>query len=131
MTTFQKSLVVTIAIGVPAFFLGRIIWPDPPGIVIPTTMQLILFMGIAAIESLAFGGAIAFLLFAPSMLKKQTRVFWSLAWLLGNWWPHDNFHRMIGMNLNPLIAIEYAFHATLVIATVIVVRFVIQKMNTR
>jgi hypothetical protein len=40
----------------------------------------------------------------------------SLAWVLGNWWAHDSLHIHHGLNLVPLLGIEYGFHVTLMIA---------------
>jgi hypothetical protein len=47
----------------------------------------------------------------------------SIAWLVFSWWPEDSLHLHVGYNLGRLLAIEYAFHITLMIARVIVADF--------
>jgi hypothetical protein len=88
-------------------------------------------MILGAAEAVAFGVGVSFLLFGYSTLKAvipvsatMTRAaHLSIAWLLINWWAHDSLHHHNGMNLNALLGIEYAFHVTLIVAGVILVRF--------
>jgi hypothetical protein len=35
---------------------------------------------------------------------------------LGNWWLHDGLHMVVGMHVGGLLAIEYGFQVTLIIA---------------
>ncbi len=46
-------------------------------------------------------------------------MFIALPWMLVSWWPHDNLHVHNGMNLQGLLYIEYGFHLTLIIASLI------------
>src|SRR3989338_6434681 len=114
-----KILFLTIAIifALPAFLLGPTLWPPAVGGPVPTAGQMPFLILIAAIEALAFGGGIAFFLLGwryalRSMLfgKLSIPVFLSIVWGLVSWWPHSNLHIHIG----------YGFHATLVVATLII-----------
>ncbi len=79
------------------------------------------YLALAVIEALAFGFAVAFLLFAwPAIramaigsigFKRALHV--TVAWLMGNWWMHDGLHMNVGLDVERLIYIEYAFHMTL------------------
>jgi hypothetical protein len=55
----------------------------------------------SAVESLAFGLGLAFLLRGPQLLTVGGRPravdiasYLSIGWLLANWWPHTNLHRV-------------------------------------
>ena len=89
----------------------------------PTSAQLPLFIALGAFEAIAMGLAVAVMLFGTSWFQKlfsdparMRAAHLSVVWLLGNWWIHDNLHIMNGMNLSGLLAIEYAFHVTLMVA---------------
>jgi hypothetical protein len=119
MKTSTKAAVVTVGVAVPAMALGPALFPmsaDWPAI---EGTQLLLMGGIAAVEALALGLAVAFLLLGWPRVRRlvgpsrprTTAAYLATAWLLGNWWLHDNLHVANGTNLNGLIAIEYGFHA--------------------
>jgi hypothetical protein len=82
-------------------------------------------------EALAFGVGISFLIFGyplmqailPASKGLTLAAQLSIAWLLVNWWPHDSLHIANGMNMNGLLAIEYVFHVTLIVAGAILVYF--------
>ncbi len=82
-------------------------------------------------EGLTFGLGLSFLVFGYSMVRAispastgLTRAaHLSIAWLLFNWWPHDSLHIHNGMNIGGVLAIEYGFHITLMIAGVIFAYF--------
>ena len=50
--------------------------------------------------------------------------------LLGGW-PHDSLHMHIGENLGSLLAVEYSFHITLIIAGVILGAFLLTLLRQR
>jgi hypothetical protein len=110
------------------FFLGRIIWPDPADAQAPTSGQLPFFILLAAIESLTSGLGVALLIFGwkwinnspPESKTLDTLTLLSFVWLLGQWWPHGNLHRVNGMDLQGLLYIDYGFHVTIIIASCIV-----------
>lgn len=128
MKTSTKMVLFTIVLAVPAFLLGKVLWPDALDAVQPSAAQLPFFIFLSAREALAFGAGVAFIVFGWSMLKNamfpDTRgakwTFTSIAWLLVSWWPHDNMHRENGLNLGGLLRIEYTFHLTLIIASCII-----------
>jgi hypothetical protein len=86
-------------------------------------MQEKLFMLLDVVEALAFGLGLAFVSFAWPAVKRivpstgcAAIMYVSTAWFLANWWIHDNFHMVVGFNPGGLLAIEYAFHVTLMVA---------------
>ncbi|TSC75410.1 MAG: hypothetical protein G01um101433_880 [Parcubacteria group bacterium Gr01-1014_33] len=128
MKTKIKVLIITLLIGIPAFLLSRMIWSDLPGSPTPTAIQLPFFLFLSAVQSLLFGFAFAFLIFGwrktrhpdgRRQMVNQLAVI-SFFWLLAQWWPHDNFHRWNGDNLQGLLYIDYAFHLTIIIASLII-----------
>jgi hypothetical protein len=124
-------VVITLAVGLPAFFLGRIIWPDTPSSIIPPSNLLPFFLVPSLIEALAFGGGVAFLLVArptdASAARAQplaTAAYVSTAWLLMAPWLHGNLHRHLGFDLTSIARIEWAIHLTMLLAAVIAALFV-------
>ena len=129
-----KWIAVTLVLAILAFLaspngpLGGF-WPPSPDFPQPTPGQLPLFILLNVTEALAFGFGIAFLLFgyplvqtiwpAPRGLTRAAHL--SLAWLLFSWWPHDSLHIANGTNMSGLLAIEYGFHVTVMVAGVILV----------
>jgi hypothetical protein len=135
-----KWLLVTIALGIAAFItspnapLGGF-WGAPPSLS-PTEAQKALLMLLAAIQSLAFGLGVAFLIFGWPLVHAQLRnhrtlelaTYLSVAWSLISWWPHTSFHQTHRMDdLSGLIAIEYAFHVTVILGGFIVACFFVTK----
>lgn len=127
MSTKAKAILITAVFAIAAFPLGPIIWPSAPGMPQPSPAQLPFFAVLAAIESLLFGIGIAFLVLGWPRVRRITGSdraaamlqFLSLGWLLVSWWPHDNLHRHIGEEYNGLLGIEYGFHGTVIIASLI------------
>lgn len=119
-----KFTILALVIAVPAFLLGRVIWPDVAGAMEPSSTQLPFFIFISALEALSFGIGVAFIVFGYPKLKNlmgeekygALPSFIAIAWFLVSWWPHDNMHRANGMDLGGLLRIEYLFHLTLIIA---------------
>ena len=90
--------------------------------------QLPFFIILGVIEVLVFGAGVAFLVIAWPLVNKarkemRTRaiaMYISTAWLLVSWWPHDNFRQSIGDNMGALLAVEYGFHFTLMVAGLVI-----------
>lgn len=125
ITATHKILATTVFVGIVAFFSGPIIWPTAEDIDLPVTLvPLALLMGAYAIDCLFFGLGVALLvfgwpLFSTTSLRRgnATLAFAALVWIVISWWPHTNFHRAVGDNsVFGLIAIEYGFHSTVVLA---------------
>ncbi len=136
MKTSYKFALVAIPLAVAAFLLGRILWPDVPGAMMPTAGQLPFFIFLSALESLAFGIGVAFLLFGWAALQRsgRTDVFTRLAliataWLIASWWPHDNMHRVNGLDMAGLLKIEYTFHFTLILSGFIVAAYLWRELK--
>lgn len=142
-----KWLIVTLVLGVLAFLaspnapLGGF-WgppaPSPGGG--PSDAQRMLFMLIGAFQSLVFGWGIAFLIFGFSLASAMTpnnqglarATHLAIAWSLINWWPHGNFHITLGArSVRGLLAIEYGFHVTTIVAALIMACFFVTVMRQR
>ena len=117
-TTLVWSLGLAAAIG--AFLSSRIIWPPHPTVPHPTDAQVPFLIGLSVAEALAFGAGVVFLLSGWRFVERLIALppwlrlasFLSVAWLLVSWWPHDNLHIHHALDLSALIAIEYAFHVS-------------------
>lgn len=123
MKMWIKVFLVTVALAVPEMALGRVIWPPAEGAHGPTAGQLPFFIVLSAIEALAFGLGVSFLIFGFGPLRRSLgggalalAAYLSIGWLLVSWWPHDNLHQHIGDDLQALLYIEYGFHVTLMAA---------------
>ncbi len=140
MSVKTKIILLTVACAIPAFLLGRVIWPDPMDAPQLAGIQIAGFMLIAALEALAFGAGVSFICFgrkllrnAPSARARHARLaFSAIAWTLVSWWPHDNMHRANGMmNAWGLLRIEYIFHLTLIISAFIIASYFIRTLRAR
>ncbi|MEP7358157.1 MAG: hypothetical protein ABI847_13010, partial [Anaerolineales bacterium] len=113
-------------------------WRPAAGTPAPAGLELPFGLLLKIAEGLAFGAGISFLVFgyplvragssASPALTRAAHV--AIAWLLINWWPHDSLHIHNGLNLGGLLAIEYAFHITLMIAGVVLVRFFLAQVQS-
>ncbi len=127
MKPWVKVTLVTVVVGIAAMALGPILWPIAEGGAQPTAGQLVFFIILEAIQSLAFGLGISFLLFGlPTMRRvslNSRRMGWamylSIGWLLISWWPHSHLHQVVGENLQGLLYIEYGFHVTLIVGAIV------------
>ncbi len=117
---------VTVVVGLAAFFTGPLIWPMGPEIPAPPANLLPFYIALSAIEALAFGFAVAFAIFGwPAIRRLDLGAPWlnkwlfvTLLWFTGNWWMHDNLHMHNGLNMHGLLFIEVAFHITMLICGV-------------
>ncbi len=128
---------VTVSVAAVAVPLSFLLWRTPPGVATPPAGILPYLIPIAiVIPALSFGLGVAFMLFGrklistnpPSALSRASLV--SVAWLLTNWWPHSNFHRVSSGWAN-LVAIDYFFHTTVIIATCVVAAFFLTVIRER
>jgi hypothetical protein len=134
---WQKWALTTLGVAIVSFGLTRVLWPDPPDASGPPGGLLPLFIVLGVLESLAFGLGVSFLIFGGGLLARlrQSRAltvgaYLSTAWLLINWWPHDNLHRITGHgDWAGLAAIEYGFHVTLIAAGATLAVFLVSTMN--
>ena len=127
MKPWVKVLLVTVVVTIAAMVLGPIIWPIAEGGPEPTAGQLILFIVLEAIQSLAIGAGVSFLLFGLSAVREVSpnsrliawAMYLSIGWLLVSWWPHSHLHQVVGENLQGLLYIEYGFHVTSIAAAIV------------
>ena len=126
----------TVALTLISFVLTRVIWPDAPGAAQPPANLLPFYIVVGLVESFAFGLGVAFLIFGGRMMNGfgQGRgltllTYLSIGWLLINWWPHDNLHRVIRFDFARLIWIEYGFHVTLIAAAACVAYFFVTTLR--
>jgi len=133
---WKPALAVTLVLAVVAVLAGPNgplggFWRPPMDSPVPTGAQLPLFILLNIAEGLTFGLGISLLIFgypmvraiSPASIGLTRAAHLSIAWLLINWWLHDSLHVHNGMKLGGLLAIEYAFHITLMIAGVILAYF--------
>lgn len=134
-----RLIVITLVIAIPAFLLGPIIWP-PSSDIQPTSAQLPLFIVLAIINALVLGIGILFIVRAwkgfrsanPGITpRRELLTFLAIAWLLVSWWPHDNFHISNGLNPAGLLGIEYGFHVTLIIASLIAASYFLSVLKRK
>lgn len=123
------AAVITVVFAIISFILGPVLWPMPEGGISPVGLQLPLFIVIGALESVAFGLGMAFLILGwklcrgvPAALQRSMFVFFiSIGWSLVSWWPHDRMHMSNGgENLWGLLLIEYLFHVSLIVSAIVI-----------
>ena len=127
-SNLNVAAVIVVATAV-AFGSSQALWPSPAGNTPPLSL-LPFFIGLGIVESLAFGLGVAFALFGWRRVR-QTGVsrfaawggYLGIVWSLVNWWAHDGFHRVTGLNYAGLIRIEYGFHFTLIAGGVLAAYF--------
>ena len=138
MKTKYKFILVALPLAIISFLLSRVIWPEPIGMVGPEASLIPHFIFMSALESISFGIGVAFALFGWMRLraslmgqnKLNVAAFVSTTWFLVSWWPHDNMHRVNGMNdFGGLLRIEYIFHFTLIIAGGIIALFLWKQIS--
>lgn len=124
MKPLQRFVLITLVVAAPAFVLGPIIWPPDAHGPAPAGLQLVLLVALSALESLAFGLGVAFVVNGLPLVRRVAGgsparawiTFMATAWLLLSWWPHDNMHKHNGSDIGGLIVIEYLFHFSMVLA---------------
>jgi len=134
---WKPAALLAVVLGILSFVSGPtaplgFFWRPAPGFPTPSPVQLPLFIGLGLAEAITFGLGISFLFFGYPMVRPiypasttLTRLaHFCIASLLFSWWPHDSLHIHVGeASVNGLLAIEYAFHVTLMIAGVILAYF--------
>lgn len=134
MKTNKRLVLAAILIGLATMPLGLMIWPPHPEIPFPNTQQLPFFVGVAFFEALGFGAGFYFLIDGYRIIKsKKTNLniltYLSIIWLLMSWWPHDRLHTHWGEDVWAVLVLEYAFHATSIIATLVVAKFFYRSLK--
>ena len=90
------------------------------------------------IEALLFGFGIALFYYGWPLIKRSNNnrpksmlAFVSLCWLLVSWYPHDLAHVHNGFSMKGLVVIEYSFHLTVIIATLLILNYIYAAANSR
>lgn len=132
-----KSLAVAVVTAVSAVPLSFLLWRAPAGVATPPSTVLPFLLPITVlIPSIAFGIGVAFLLFGRPLLAAggslvlSRAAYLGVAWLLMNWWPHSNFHRIASGWTNVLV-VDYFFHTTAIVAAGIVAIFFLSVLRER
>jgi hypothetical protein len=129
MKGWLKWSLVTLIVGAVAFALTPF-WPISPTAPQPSGTVLPLFIALSLVESLSLGLGVAFLIFGRQLVSRlggspglRTAAYVAIAFLLLNWWPHDNMHRMTNGDWSRVVLVEYAFHLPLMLAGAVLAWF--------
>ena len=128
---------LALPLAVISFFLSHVLWPESASGMTPTSSQVPFFIFLAALESVSFGIGVAFAIFGwprlvgilPEDRALSLAAFIAITWMLVSWWPHDNMHRVNGMDMAGLLRIEYLFHLTLILSGFLVALFFWRLMS--
>ena len=145
MKTSAKVVIITILVAVLAFLTNAVgplggFWQPAPDAPVPTGIQSVLFAILLAVEAVALGLGVSFLLFGFPLVKAISTastalthtVHVAISWLLLNWWAHDSLHLHVGMSgIGSLLAIEYSFHFTIIISGLVLVSFLLVLLRNR
>ena len=126
-----KFATIALLIGVVSIPLSLAVFhPVLPGGAGLPIWALPFFLGMKIFEGLALGVGIGFILFGRRLLERSGEprlltllAYVSISWYLVNWWLHDNLHAINGQNVSGLLAIEYGFHFTMMVAAGILAVF--------
>ena len=125
MKTRTKVALVTAAVGIPAFFLGPVLFPPADVGAGPTAGQLPFFIFLAVGDALLLGLGASFLLLgfpvirevSPDSKTRAWAMYLSIGYLMVSWWPHLNLHMSTPIeDWQMLLYIEFLFHLPLEIA---------------
>jgi hypothetical protein len=137
VTDRLKWFAVTVVVAAAAVPLSFVLWRTPPGVAAPPPSLLPFFVPIGVvIPALSLGFGVAFMLFGARLVRTGPATamsrasFVSVWWLLVNWWPHANFHRVSSGWAN-VVVIDYFFHTTVIVATGVVAVFFLSVLRER
>jgi hypothetical protein len=137
MKGWLKWSLVTLIVGAIAFALTPF-WPISPAAPQPPGTLLPLFIALSLVESLSLGLGVAFLIFGRPLVSRlggspglTTAAYVAIAFLLLNWWPHDNMHRMTNGDWSRVVLVEYAFHLPLMLAGAVLAWFFVSLVRRK
>ena len=127
ISTKVKVAALTLAVAIPAFLVGPVLFPPAEIGVEPTAAQLPLFLFLAVGDAILLGLGVSFLVFGLPVLRKVSpdsrarawAMYLSIGYLMISWWPHLNMHSSNGVDLTGLLVIDYVFHFPLEITGVV------------
>ena len=82
MKTWVKVVLVTVPLAVATMVLGPVIWPLAEGGAQPTAGQLLFFIALEAIQCVAFGLGVAFLVFGLPTVRRASPNSRLMAWAM-------------------------------------------------
>jgi hypothetical protein len=127
MKTRIKVAVITLAVAVPTFVLGPVLFPPAEGGPTPTAGQVPFFLFLGVGDAVLLGLGVAFLIFGLPVLRKVSpdskvrawAMYLAIGYLMVSWWPHLGLHASNGLDLQGLLYIDYLFHLPLEVAGVV------------
>ena len=127
MKTRIKVAAITLAVAVPAFLLGPVLFPPAEGGPTPTAGQVPFFLFLGVGDAVLLGLGVAFLIFGLPVLRKVSpdskvrawAMYLAIGYLMVSWWPHLGLHASNGLDLQGLLYIDYLFHLPLEVAGVV------------
>ncbi len=127
MKTRSKVAAITLAVAVPAFLLGPVLFPPAEGGPTPTAGQVPFFLFLGVGDAVLLGLGVAFLIFGLPVLRKVSpdskvrawAMYLAIGYLMVSWWPHLGLHASNGLDLQGLLYIDYLFHLPLEVAGVV------------
>ena len=130
-----QFFLITITLGIAAFILGHIIWPNSLSINF-TPNQMHWLNALSLVESLLFGFGVAFFFLGWPLVNKASKsknltraAFISFSWILVSWWPHDMAHLHNYFEPQGFLNIEYGFHLTVIIAALILAYYFLNSIK--
>ncbi len=136
----RTGTVVAVAVvaAVVAFVAGPVLFTPSTDLPAPSGTQLPWFVALAAIEAVVFGAGVAFAAFGRGVVARivttpgrVTAIHLAITWALVSWWPHDGLHMVSGLSIDGLLAIEYGFHVTMMVAAAVVVAALLRQAADR
>ena len=141
MQTRTKMLIATLAVALPAFMLlnphgppGDLLWPEVEDDA--TGVQVPLMIAYGAANALAFGFAVAYLLFGYRWTARVLPVLSgpahvAIAFVMGNFWLHDNLHAVNGANMAGIVWLTYLFHVPIILSGVVLAVAAMRSASAR
>jgi hypothetical protein len=91
-----KVAAITLAVAIPAFLAGPVLFPPAEGGPAPTAGQMPFFLFLGVGDAVLLGLGAAFLIFGLPVLRKVSpdsrlrawAMYLSIGYLMVSWWPH-------------------------------------------
>lgn len=127
MKTSTKVAAITLAVAIPAFIIGPVLFPPADVGVEPSAAQIPFFILLAISDAILLGLGVSFLVFGFPVVRKVSpdskarawAMYLSIGYLMVSWWPHLNMHASNGVDFGGLLIIDLLFHFPLEIAGVV------------
>ncbi len=139
MRTSIKVAAITLAVAVPAFLAGPVLFPPAEGSPTPTAGQMPFFLFLSVGDAVLLGLGVAFLIFGLPVLRKVSpdsrlrawAMYLSIGYLMVSWWPHLGMHASNGLDLQGLLYIDYIFHLPLEVTGIVLAWSFLSLLRSR